>query len=96
VQDIFPYLEMGCTHEQIRVVMPLLSREEIQAVEQYVHDHRETVLATARQIEERNASRRNSPEVDEVLRQARVERKARMELLRQKRPEERNGDSDSC
>ena len=36
VQDLVPYLQQKYTHEQIREIMPVLTVEEIQAVERYV------------------------------------------------------------
>jgi uncharacterized protein (DUF433 family) len=96
VQDLVPYLRLGYTHEQIREVMPTLSVEEIVAVEQYVQEHRAAVMEADRRIRERSAARRNSPEVEEVLRQVRSEPQARLESLRKKRHEERNGESPPC
>jgi uncharacterized protein (DUF433 family) len=93
VQDLVPYLQLGYTHQQILEVMPILSVEEIQAVEQYVAEHEMAVLEQDRRIRERNANRRNSPEVEAILSQARSERQARMDLLRKKRGEENNGES---
>ncbi|HEV3004977.1 MAG TPA: DUF433 domain-containing protein [Pirellulales bacterium] len=81
VQDLFPYIQLGCTHQQILEVMPTLSEEEIQAVEDYIDGHREEVLDEDRRIRERNATRRNPPHVEEILRQAREERLARMASL---------------
>jgi hypothetical protein len=33
VQDVFPYLHLGCTHQQIIEIMPTLSEDEIRAIE---------------------------------------------------------------
>jgi uncharacterized protein (DUF433 family) len=96
VQDLVPYFQLGYTHEQIRDVMPTLSPEEIRAVEHYIEDHREEVMEEDRRIRVRSAGRKNPPEVEEILRQARSERLARMELSRQQRHEDRNGESPPC
>jgi uncharacterized protein (DUF433 family) len=96
VQDLLPYLQLGYTHQQIQEVMPTLSVEEILVVTRYVEEHRELVMAEDQRIRERNASQRNSPEAEDLLRQARSERQARMEWLRKKRSEERNGEGHPC
>jgi uncharacterized protein (DUF433 family) len=73
VPDLLPYFQAGYTHAEIAEVMPL-TLDEIGAVRQYIEEHREAVLEEDRVIRERNAARRNSPEVEETLRQARAER----------------------
>ena len=83
VQDLLPYFQLGYTHEQIiRDVMPTLSVAEIEAAERYVEQHREEVLEEDRRIRERNATRKNSPEVQEILRQGREQRLAWLERHR--------------
>lgn len=93
VQDLLPYFQMGYSHRQIMEAMPTLSVEEILAVEHFIAEHRAEVMEQDRRIRERNAARRNPPEVEAILRQARSERQARMELLRKKWLGERNGES---
>jgi uncharacterized protein (DUF433 family) len=93
VQDLVPYLLLGYTHQQIQEVMPALSIEEILAIEHYLEEHRAAVMAEDQRIRDRNAARRNSPDVEAILRQGRCEREARMELLQKMRDEERNGES---
>jgi uncharacterized protein (DUF433 family) len=73
VQDIFPYFQAGYSPEEIAQVMPI-TPDEIAAVRQYIDEHREKVLEIDRRIRERNATRRNSPEVETILRQARAQR----------------------
>ena len=93
VQDLVPYFLLGYTHQQILEVMPTLSVEEIRTVEHYLAEHREAVMAEDQRIRDRNAARRNPPEVEAILRQGRREREARLALLRKKRDEERNGEN---
>jgi uncharacterized protein (DUF433 family) len=92
VQDLVPYLQLGCTHEQILEVMPTLSEAEIQAVERYVDEHQGEVLDQDRRIRERNAARKNPPHVEEILRLAREERRARMDSLHKPNNERGNGE----
>lgn len=92
VQDIVPYFQLNYSYDEIREIMPSLSVAEIQVVEQYFNAHREEVLEVDRRIRERNATRTNSPEVQEILRQARDERLAWL-ASRGQRGEARNGES---
>ncbi|HEV3025077.1 MAG TPA: DUF433 domain-containing protein [Pirellulales bacterium] len=92
VQDLVPYIQLGCTHQQILEVMPTLSDAEIQAVEDYVDGHREEVLEQDRRIRARNAARRNPPHVEEILRRARQERLARTAPLHNQSNESGNGE----
>jgi uncharacterized protein (DUF433 family) len=79
VQDIVPYFQLNYSYEQIREIMPSLSVAEIEAVERYFNDHRDEVLEVDRRIRARNATRKNPPEVEEILRRAREERLAWLE-----------------
>jgi uncharacterized protein (DUF433 family) len=92
VQDLLPYLQQNFTHEQILAVMPVLTVEEIQAVERYVRDHQEAVLEQDRRIRERSAARRKPPQHEAADRK---EWLARLEAARQRirqGKQERNGD----
>ncbi len=82
---MLPYLEQHYTPEQIRELMPVLTFEEIRVVEQYIHDHRETVLEQDRQIRERSAARwrPGDEERQQQERQERLER-SRGKLCRAK------------
>lgn len=82
VQDLVPYFQLNYSYDQIREVMPILSVAEIQAVERYVGEHREEVMAVDRRIRERNANRRNPPHIEELRRQSRQKRLALQEKLR--------------
>lgn len=90
VQDIFPYFQLNYSYEEIRQIMPSLSFAEIRAVEQYIDEHREEVIEEDRRIRQRNATRRNPPRVEELLRESRKKRLALQEKLRG-RPEDGNG-----
>jgi uncharacterized protein (DUF433 family) len=92
VQDLVPYIQQKCTYEQILEIMPVLTVEEIQAVEHYIQENYETVMELDQRIRERAAARSKSPEVEEA---ERLERLKRLENVRQqidKRKQERNGD----
>lgn len=82
VQDIVPYFQLHYSYDQIREIMPSLSEAEIQVVERYFNEHREEVLDMDRRIRMRNATRKNPPEVEEILRRAREERLAWLESHR--------------
>jgi uncharacterized protein (DUF433 family) len=93
VQDIVPYLQRQCTYNEILQVMPSLRVEEIQAVEQYVRENYEAVMAEDRRIRERNAQQKNAPEVEEILRCGGEKMAAlREEFRKKKQAQERNGD----
>jgi uncharacterized protein (DUF433 family) len=89
VQDLLPYFQAAYSPEEIAQVMPI-TPEEIAAVRRYIDEHRDEVLEADRRIREQNATRKNSPEVENILRQARAERASRP---RRQQPgeQERNG-----
>lgn len=92
VQDLVPYLQRGCTCDQIREVMPTLSVDEIQAVERYVRENYDAVMEEDRQIRERNAQRKNSPEVEQIIRRGAEALAALRDELKRSKNQERNGD----
>jgi uncharacterized protein (DUF433 family) len=92
VQDLVPYLQQKFTHEQILEIMPVLTIEEIQAVERYVQDHYEAVMAQDHRIRERAAARRKLPEVEETERKERLQRLENTRRRIQQGKQERNGD----
>ena len=47
VQDILPFLQRDCTPEEIIKRMPVLTLEEIQAVQRYVSENYEAVIRAA-------------------------------------------------
>jgi uncharacterized protein (DUF433 family) len=90
VQDLLPYFQAGYSPDEIAQDMPI-TPEEIAAARQYIEEHRDEVLEADRRIRERNATRGNSPEVEEILRQARAERLGRVGRKQPPREQERNG-----
>ena len=83
VQDVVPYFQLNYSYDEIREVMPSLSVGEIQVVERYFNEHREEVLEADRRIRARNASRKNPPEVEEILRRGREQVRARLAAIQQ-------------
>jgi len=96
VQDLVPYFQQQCTHDQIREIMPILTVEEIQLVEQYVRDHYEAVMDQDRRIRERIAARQKPPQVEEAERKERLERLEKARQLIRQQNQERTGDRPSC
>jgi uncharacterized protein (DUF433 family) len=95
VQDLVPYFQRRCSHEQIMETMPVLTREEIQLVERYIDQNREAVEEQDRRIRERNARRKNPPEVEALREKSRSKLATLREELAGKKQEERNGDRSS-
>ena len=91
VQDLVPYFQLKYSCDDIMKIMPTLSVAEIQAVERYVEEHHEEVMEEDRRIRERNATRRNPPHVEELLRKSRQKRLALQERLRNNSHEDGNG-----
>jgi uncharacterized protein (DUF433 family) len=81
VQDLVPYFQQHLSHAEIMEIMPILTSDEISAVEKYVHENLEAVMAQDRVIRERAASRRTPPEVEA---RERKERLARLDQARRK------------
>lgn len=95
VQDLVPYFQLNYNYDEILQVMPSLSVPEIQAVERYVDEHREEVMAKDRRIRERNATRRNPPQVEESRRRVRAKWPALQRLYEKYCGQEANGDGNS-
>lgn len=96
VQDLVPYLQQKLTYEQILEIMPILTVEEIQAVERHVHDNYEAVMEQDRLIRERAAARRKPPELEEAERKERLQRLENAQTLIREAKQGRNGDPASC
>lgn len=92
VQDLVPYFRLNYSYDDILEIMPTLSVAEIQTVERYVEEHYDEVMEEDRQIRELNATRRNPPHVEELLRRSREKRPAIQERLRQLLAKGANGD----
>ena len=91
VQDLVPYFEADCSHEEIIRWIPSLSAAEIAVVERYYRAHREELLEQDRRIrahkdEQIRMQRLHFPQED-VHQQL-----SRMRQLLQKRIQERNGE----
>lgn len=96
VQDLLPYFRLGYPHEQIiREAMPSLSVAEIEVAKKFFDEHREEVLEVERQIRQRNATRKNSPEAEEILRQGRLKVLARLEAIHNRPAEIAHGEGNS-
>src|SRR5437588_11469910 len=76
VQDLVPYFQEGCSHEEIIRWIPTLTQEEITVVEQYYQGHKAELDEEDRLIRERSGQRKNPEWVENVLAQGRVERLA--------------------
>lgn len=93
VYDIIPYLEAGRSATYIAAVLGRSTRE-IEALKEYIEEHREEVMAVHRQIEERIA-RGNPPEVEAKRKESHAKLLAlRAELERKRSQAEANGASD--
>ncbi|HVA50550.1 MAG TPA: DUF433 domain-containing protein [Pirellulales bacterium] len=92
VQDLVPYFQLNYSYDEILEIMPSLSVAEIQEVERYVEEHREEVLEEDRRIRERNATRRNPPQVEESRRRVREKWPALQKAYEKYCGQEPNGD----
>jgi uncharacterized protein (DUF433 family) len=63
VQDLVPYLKQNWSPAQILEIMPALTVEEIQAVEDYVRQNHVAVMEQNRRIQQRAQERRERREV---------------------------------
>ena len=83
VQDLVPYFQEGCSPEEIIRWIPTLSAEEIAVVERYYREHQKEFDDEDHLIRERSAQNKNPAWVETVLEEARAERLAITERLRQ-------------
>ena len=83
MQDLVPYFQDRCSYQEIIRWIPTLTDEEIAVVERYYHEHREELEAEDRLIRERSSQNKNAPWVEKVLDDARAQRLALTERLRQ-------------
>lgn len=67
VYDLIPYLEAGDDPVHIAAVLPI-SVEEVLALQRYIQDHYDQVMAVHKRIEERIA-KGNPPQIAERLRE---------------------------
>jgi uncharacterized protein (DUF433 family) len=89
VYDVIPYLEAGRSANYIAAVMGHSSRQ-IQALIEYIEQHKEEVMAVHRKIEERIA-RGNPPEIEAKLKASHERLLALKEQLRKNGQEGSNG-----
>src|SRR5439155_12230057 len=93
VQDLVPYFQEGCSHEEIIRWIPTLTSAEIAVVEQYYREHKEQLDEEDRRIrqhteEQQRLQHLRFPELDGD-REARV---ARFRQLLHQRRQEKNGE----
>ena len=94
VQDLVPYFQDGCSHEEILDCFPVLRAPELAVVEAYYRAHKDELDEEDRQIRERIAQRKNPPEIEEILRRGREKMDAlRQEFENKRQQRERNGDN---
>ncbi|MFO0968070.1 MAG: DUF433 domain-containing protein [Gemmataceae bacterium] len=97
VMDIFYYLHRGCDFDFIHRAMPTLTREEFDAVVEYVDAHRDELAEKDRRVEERikrdiaeQEAKGLRPKIDESI--PIEERAARLREKLRRRIAEKNGD----
>jgi uncharacterized protein (DUF433 family) len=93
VQDVVPYLQKNCTPAEIMEIMPILSVEEIQVIQQYVRDNYDAVMEQDRRIRERNAARVTPPEIQKIRDEGHAMVLAMMEEFAKRKVQEKNGES---
>ena len=83
VQDLVPYFQENCSSEEIIRWIPTLTHDEISVVQKYYRVHQQELDEEDRSIRARSAERKNPAWVEKVLDEARGERLAITERLRQ-------------
>src|SRR5437762_6817420 len=83
VQDLVPYFQEGCSHQEIIRWIPSLTVQEIAVVERYYRDHQQELDVEERAIRERSAQNQNPSWVEKALQEAHAQRLAITERLRQ-------------
>jgi uncharacterized protein (DUF433 family) len=92
VQDLVPYLQRGCSHDDIVRWIPSLSSEEIAVVERYYREHQAELDEQDRRIRECTAERVRQQRLRfHDLQGTEEERLARLKQLLECRRRERNG-----
>jgi uncharacterized protein (DUF433 family) len=91
VQDVVPMLKRNCPPEEIMELIPVLTREELRVIQDYVRDHYDDVMEQDRRIAEREANRVTPPEILEILERGRAKRLALMEQFAKAKSQEKNG-----
>jgi uncharacterized protein (DUF433 family) len=78
VQDLVPYFQERCSHEEIMRWIPTLTTEEIVVVEKYYKENQQQLDEEDQRIRERGNKRQNPPWVEKIAAEARAERLARL------------------
>jgi uncharacterized protein (DUF433 family) len=81
VQDLVPYFQEGCSHEEIIRWIPTLTSAEIDVVERYYREHKNELDEEDRRIRERSAQRKNPEWVEQIAAESRAARQARLRDL---------------
>jgi uncharacterized protein (DUF433 family) len=81
VQDLVPYLQKNYSFEEIMALMPVLTREEIEAVDVYVRNNYSAVMDQDRRIRERNAQRTTPPEIEAIRKRGHAKVQALMKYF---------------
>ncbi len=92
VQDLVPYFQRNLSGEQIREIIPVLTLDEIHVAGEYVRANFDAVMDQDRRIRERNANRKNPPEVEAILERGGKKMAALREEFARKKRAEKNGD----
>src|SRR5580658_6057283 len=92
VQDLVPYFQRGCSHQDIIRWIPSLSSEEIAVVERYYREHQAELDEKDRRIRERTEERVREQRLRfPELQGTAEERLARLKQLLDNRRQEKNG-----
>jgi uncharacterized protein (DUF433 family) len=83
VQDLVPYFQEGSSYEEILRWIPSLTAAEIAVVERYYREHQGALDEEDRLIRQRSSQNKNPAWVEQVLEEARAERLAITQRLRQ-------------
>lgn len=93
VQDLVPYFQRGCSHDEIIHWIPSLSPEEIKVVERYYREHQAELDEQDCRIRERTQERVRQHRLRfPELQGSREERLAHLKQLLEKRRREINGE----
>jgi uncharacterized protein (DUF433 family) len=95
IQDLFPYLQQNCTWEEINLIMPVLTREDFEAVQRYMRENHDAVLAQDRRIRARNAQRTTPAEIQEIRKKGHAKALALMVQFKKNEAQDKNGDHSS-
>ena len=90
VQDLIPYFQEGCSHDEILGWIPTLTTEEIEVVERYYRAHQRELDEEDRMIRERGKEQRNPEWVEKLLETARSER---LEITHRLHNQQGNGEA---